>query len=209
MMRPNSKKVFDSKVIKDFDALLFDMDGTLIDSMPAHNRAWQMALAEFGVTVSNDELLELAGTPNKRTAEIFIDRYSILSTAETIVRAKEELFERAINNIDLIQSVATIAQSFFNQKALGLVSGSDRQSIHRNLRLFQLEHLFSCIVSSGDTVLGKPSPDPYLLAAQLLKVEPHRCLVFEDGHAGILSAKQAGMNVILIENGLLYHWESK
>lgn len=200
-------KPFILSTIEDYDALLFDLDGTLIDSMPTHNRAWQMALAKRGVQISIAELLRLAGVPNLKTAEIFRDRYSLSDSAETIVEDKESLFTASLDSLRPLKAVADIAQTFYQKIPLAIVSGSTRLGITRTLEAVGLPALFNCVVSCEDTPQGKPHPAPYLLAAELLKVRPQNCLVFEDGAAGIQSARSANMSVVLVEEGQLFHWE--
>lgn len=209
MQKPETKIPFELNTLDDFAGLLFDLDGTLADSMPSHNRAWQKALLPYEVKLTTEQLMQLAGIPNHKTAEIFIERYSLPTTPETLVRAKEEYFERSLDQLKSVSKVEDIVQTYYQKKPLGLVSGSTKLSIDRSLKVLQLEDLFDCIVSCEDTTVGKPFPDPYLLAAKQLKVQPEQCLVFEDGDAGLESAKRANMSVVLVREGHLFHWWPK
>jgi HAD superfamily hydrolase (TIGR01509 family) len=195
---------FDLNLITNFRALVFDLDGTLVDSMPAHNRAWQQVLSDCGALVTEQELYQLAGTPNMATAKIFIERFQLTATPEDIVTEKESLFEKSLGSLRVIPSVAAIAEQFYSEKPLAIVSGSTRSRITETLAATGLSHLFQRIVSCEDTPEGKPHPAPFLLGAKLLKAPPHECLVFEDGEAGIIGAIAAQMSVVYVKQGQLF-----
>ena len=202
-------KPFEYGMIHNYGALLFDLDGTLVDSMPAHNQAWIQVLKKYGVDISEDILYKMAGIPNFRTAEIFIADYSIDVQPEQIVEQKEDLFVKSFKDLQKIPAVAALAEKFYKILPLGIVSGSSRARIIESLEITNLTHLFNCIVSSDDTERGKPFPEPYELAARLLGVDSKTCLVFEDGAAGIEAALSAKMNVVYVKDGYLYDWSKK
>ena len=202
-------KPFEYGMIHNYGALLFDLDGTLVDSMPAHNQAWIKVLKNYGVDLSEDILNKMAGTPNFKTAEIFISDFQLDAQPEKIVEQKEDLFVQSFKNLQKIPAVAAIAEKFYNILPMGIVSGSSRSRIIESLEVTNLTHFFNCIVSSDDTERGKPFPDPYELAARVLGVDPKTCLVFEDGAAGIEAALSAKMNVVYVKDGHLYDWSKK
>ena len=203
-------RAFDLKLIPRFKALLFDLDGTLIDSMPAHNLAWQKALLKHQVQISHTELLLLAGVPNLKTAEIFIERYQIgFVSPQEIVRDKETFYEESLEQLRPIEVVAGIANTYAGMVPMGIVSGSTRAAISRSLNQLGFTKLFSCVVSCEDTLQGKPFPDPYQRASELLGIPPSQCLVFEDGAAGIQSARAAEMTVVLVKENQLFWDEEK
>lgn len=195
---------FDPVDIKNFDALLFDLDGTLVDSMPSHNKAWQTVFADLGHSITEEELYSLAGTPNLQTAEIFIDRFGLDIKATDVIEKKEGLFEKTLTRLQRINVVSNIAEAFYGSTPMGVVSGSSRERVIASLNATKLASLFNCIVSCDDTERAKPFPDPFLKAASLLQVNAERCLVFEDGAAGIEAATQAKMNIVYVKNPNLF-----
>jgi beta-phosphoglucomutase-like phosphatase (HAD superfamily) len=200
-------KPYRTDLILNYSALLFDLDGTLVDSMPAHNKAWQTALRLYGVDITEEELYKLAGTPNFKTAEIFIERFQLNIPPEVVVTEKESIFEMSVPLLKMVPVVAEIAQMFHKKIPLGIVSGSSNSRIQQSLTATGLETLFKCIVSCDDTERGKPYPDPYELGAKLLGVSSDQCLVFEDGEAGIQAALSAKMDVVYVKSGSIYFWE--
>ncbi len=201
-------KPYCTDLIMNYSALLFDLDGTLVDSMPAHNRAWQKALKSHGVDIADEELYKLAGTPNLKTAEIFVERFRLEVSPQVVVNKKESIFEMSLPLLEKVPVVAAIAQTFHKKVPLGIVSGSTRDRIQQTLSATGLGALFQCIVSCDDTKRGKPFPDPYELGAKLLGVSSNKCLVFEDGEAGIQAALSAQMDVVYVKFGNLYFWET-
>lgn len=197
-------KPFNTELISNYSALLFDLDGTLVDSMPAHNRAWQSALEPHGVDITEAELYKLAGTPNFQTAELFINRFQLDVSPEVIVNQKEAFFEVSLVALQIVPVVVEIARHFHRKIPLGIVSGSSKSRIGDSLAATGLGGIFDCIVSSDDTERGKPFPDPYELGARLLKVPPKQCLVFEDGDAGIQAARSAQMDIVYVKDGCLF-----
>jgi HAD superfamily hydrolase (TIGR01509 family) len=174
--------------------------------MPAHNQAWQQSLKNYQAVVTETELFELAGIPNHQTAEIFIRKFGLPTTPEELVTAKENFFTESLPRLQRLESVTSLVVEFHGRMPLGVVSGSPLERIHQSLKATSLESYFQCLVSCDDTARGKPFADPYLLGAQRLGVLPEHCLVFEDGNAGIESARAAGMKVICVKNGGLFEW---
>lgn len=195
---------FRIETLAPYKALLFDFDGTIVDSMPAHNQAWLKALAAQGVTLDLQELNDLAGVPNLQTAEIFIQRYKLETSAKDLASAKESQFEKSLPSLQEITPVTEIIRNHSQNKRMAIVSGSPRHRIEEGLNYFKLHPYFLTLISSDDAIPGKPHPAPFLLASQKLGVAPEHCLVFEDGLAGIESARAAQMTVVHIRNGGLF-----
>lgn len=185
-----------------YSALLFDLDGTLADTMPLHNQAWIETLQDYGCPMTNEILSEYAGIPNAETVEIFnrrfqwrLDPVTIAETKET--RAIEKL--KAVLPQDLrIESTIEIASQYFGKKPMAVVSGGSRSLVELVLQKLMIRKYFSVLVCAESTTKHKPNPEPFLFAARELNVAPNQCLVFEDGQAGIQSAQSCGMSVILV-----------
>jgi HAD superfamily hydrolase (TIGR01509 family) len=197
-------KFFGLDILNQFKACLFDLDGTLVDSMPTHNNAWQEVLLRYGVNLSDDTLMTLAGTPNLATAEIFVAQFNLEVSPIEIVYQKELIFESSLPELQTIPAVIEVVELVHPRLPIAVVSGSSTKRIVDSLSITNLIHYFDAIISCEDTSLGKPHPDPYLLAAQRLGVAPSDCLVFEDGEAGMASALSAQMKVVQVKKGQLF-----
>ena len=182
-----------------FAGLIFDLDGTLINSMPLHNKAWITVLQKQGYQLDESFLNELAGVPSIKTAEIMIRRFGWKLDAVDIVREKEAYYFSNINLVEPFSEILQIVNDNFRLKPMAIVTGGQRVDVSKVLKTLDLEKLFNVVVCADDTANGKPSPEPFLLAAKKLKVPPENCLVFEDGKAGILGAKNAGMKTIRVK----------
>ncbi len=184
----------------DFVGYIFDLDGTLIDTMPLHFRAWDEAMRRAGLQVPLDENLfySLGGVPTRRVGELMGAHYGLKLDADRLFHEKEALFRELQADARLIEPVVAFARRAAATHPLAVASGGPRDIVRRSLELTGLAPLFKAVVTADDVVHGKPAPDMFLLAAKLLGVEPTRCLVFEDAEPGIKAALAAGMQVVRV-----------
>jgi len=184
----------------DFAGYIFDLDGTLIDTMPLHYRAWDAAMRSAGLKVTLDEDLfySLGGVPTVRVAELIGEHYGIPVDAQRVFHEKEALFLELQADAKLIIPVAEFARKAAATHPMAIASGGTRDIVNRSLELAGIQSLFRAVVTADDVVHGKPAPDMFLLAAKLLGVEPAHCLVFEDAEPGIKGALAAGMKVVRV-----------
>ena len=179
----------------EFAGYIFDLDGTLIDSMPIHYRAWDEAMRRAGLPHQLDEELfySLGGVPTRRVAELIADHYKLTIDPDRVFHEKEALFRELQADARVIAPTVEFARKVASTHPVGVASGGPRVVVRRSLEIAGLASLFPVVVSADDVVHGKPSPDMFLLAAKLMGVEPHKCLVFEDAEPGIRAAEAAGM----------------
>ena len=184
----------------EFSGYIFDLDGTLIDTMPLHYRAWDSAMRAAGLKVKLDEDLfySLGGVPTLRVAELIGQHYGMKVDANRVFHEKETLFLELQADARLIQPVADFARKASLTHPLAIASGGTRDIVTRSLELAGIASLFKAVVTADDVIHGKPAPDMFLLAARLLGVEPTECLVFEDAEPGIKGALAAGMKVVRV-----------
>lgn len=182
----------------DFEAYIFDCDGTLADTMPTHYKAWMAALGEHGADFPEAMFYELGGVPTARIVEILNERHGLNMPVDATVAHKESLFLEMSSEIAAIEPVVALARRYHGHKPLGVASGGHRRIVMNTLRALGIAELFQAIVCSEDYQRGKPSPDPFLEAALRLDVAPERCLVFEDTATGIAAATAAGMQSVLV-----------
>jgi beta-phosphoglucomutase family hydrolase len=184
----------------EFAGYIFDLDGTLIDTMPLHYRAWDAAMRKAGLTVTLDENLfySLGGVPTRRVAELIAEHYHLAIDPDRVFEDKEALFGELQTDAKLILPTVEFARKAFATHPMAVASGGPRDIVRRSLELAGLAPLFRAVVTADDVVHGKPAPDMFLLAAKLLGVEPTKCLVVEDAEPGIKAALAAGMQVVRV-----------
>lgn len=183
-----------------FGGYIFDCDGTLVDSMPAHHEAWKLALAEFGHPgIFPEEIFySLGGVPTADIVAGLNERHGLRLDPEQVCLRKEVLFESLSAGVPLIRGVADFARKIAGAHPVAVASGGTRLVIERTLRLAGLADLFPVVVTAEDVRRGKPAPDCFLLAAGRMGVAPRDCLVFEDSGKGIEAARAAGMQAVLV-----------
>jgi HAD superfamily hydrolase (TIGR01509 family) len=183
----------------DFKAYLFDCDGTIVNSMPLHYIAWKKALAEYGCTDFSEELFyELGGLPVTDIVKLLNERDGLNIPVEEFALHKEGLFYEMIHELQAIPEVLEEIHRTHGTVPFAVVSGGTRESVLKSLNVLGIAHLFDTLVCAGDYKQGKPNPEPFLLAAQRLGVDPKDCLVFEDAEPGIRAATAAGMKFVRI-----------
>ena len=184
-----------------FAAFLFDCDGTIVDSMPLHFVAWTRALAEYGCTDFTEALLLL---PGRRTPSPASSTPSTSATAHPNPRRRvrrpqgRPVLTSSCHQLQPVPEVLEVIHAHHGKLPFAVVSGSTRDSVVKSLVALGILDLFDTLVCAGDYTHGKPSPEPFLLAARRLGVDPTRCLVFEDADVGIQSATAAGMASVRI-----------
>jgi HAD superfamily hydrolase (TIGR01509 family) len=184
----------------DYQAFLYDCDGTLADNMAAHTESYVDAAKEHNVLFDPAIIDELAGWPIANVVEEINARYKAsLVPAEFKVRKAAIFAERYLEEIKPVAHVVDHLKANAGKKRIAVVSGGDTAAIERTLEVLGIRELVEVLVCAGDTERGKPYPDPFLRAAELLGIEPGKCLVFEDGRPGVQAAEAAGMHWIRVD----------
>jgi HAD superfamily hydrolase (TIGR01509 family) len=197
---PKETMSFSQLLSRDFDAYIFDCDGTLADTMGLHYEAWKLALAPHGADLPEDLYYQWGGRPTREIVELLNEMQGLSMNAEAIVHIKEGLYFDLLPGVQPIQKVVDFAYSLHGKKPIAVASGGGHKSVRSTLEELGLIHLFPVIVTSEDYANGKPAPDPYLEAARQLGVDPTKCLVFEDTEIGCQSATAAGMEFVLVDS---------
>jgi len=183
-----------------FGAVIFDMDGVLLDSEPLHFAALNDMLAPEGVTVRPEENQHLLGTTVEDTFRWIMDRFALPEPVETYKRRYDErILERLKGDLQPSAGLIAVLDHLTHLgMPLAVASSSNRAWVEATLRSLNIRERFRVVVSGEDVERGKPDPEIYLAAAKLLGVNPDVCLVFEDAPTGIQSAKRAGMKVVAL-----------
>ncbi|WP_099370973.1 HAD family phosphatase [Sphingobacterium sp. 1.A.5] len=183
-----------------YKALLFDVDGTLADNMLAHKAAYVATAKEHGIILNPDLIDETAGWPTIAVADEISNRYNVSLDKYDFAKRKSSIFiEQFIQKTKPVDFVRQILYDFSESRKIGIVSGGTRSTLNITLEVIQVVGKYETLVCAGDTPEGKPSPQPFLLAAKQLEVDPTECLVFEDGDPGVQAAISAGMSWVRID----------
>ena len=177
-------------------ALVFDFDGTLVDSMPIHFRCWQQALKPFGLTLEHETFQNWGGVPTREIVRRLSVGQGVGVDEEEVIAAKEALTRAHAHEAVPIEPVLAIARTSRGVLPMAIATGGPRALVGPRMEALGIHGWFGAIVTADDVARGKPAPDPFLLAAKLLGVDPTRCRAYEDAPAGLASARAAGMEVI-------------
>ncbi len=180
----------------DVSALIFDVDGTLADSMPIHFVAWQQAMQHFGGAITENDFYDMAGVTTKKMISMLNERHRSNVPVDEGAAYKELLYFDLIPKVPPIKPVIDVVLANVGTRPMATASGGRRYVVTQTLTAIGLSHVFDVQVSADDVVKGKPDPEMFLEAARLMHVPPERCLVFEDGDPGIVAAESAKMRYI-------------
>ncbi|KAI3437755.1 hypothetical protein D9Q98_000203 [Chlorella vulgaris] len=175
--------------------LVFDLDGTVLDTMAHHWQAWKQLSHEFGFSLTVDQLLALAGKPSVAIMELLVEQQGLTGfDIAAAVQRKTDLYVQLAGDTQVIQCVMAIAHA---GKAKGLpvaiATGGSRPQVTKSLTAVGLlEGYFDAIVTANDVTFGKPHPETFLRAAELIGVDPKHCVGYEDAPLGMQAIKAAG-----------------
>jgi len=181
-----------------FKAYLFDCDGTIADSMPLHYVAWKRVLAEWNCEFGEQLFYSWGGMP---VAEIIANlnvREGLAMPVEEVKHRKEALYFELLPELQAVPEVLEHIEFSHGHIPFAVVSGSTRDSVTKSLEVLGILDKFETLVCAGEYTRSKPDPEPFLIAAERLGVEPKDCLVFEDTEMGIQAATAAGMASVKI-----------
>src|SRR5438132_10016795 len=190
--------------MKRFEAVIFDMDGVIVDSEPLHERAFLEVLEEIGYGRSHGiDFPAYYGMSDLVVWRDFMARHRPPQSLEELLARKEEKFTALLQREEpIFDGLPELLEKLSPRYSLALASGSRHPTIDAVLAMRGLRRFFRAVVSSEDVARGKPAPDIFLRAAGLLGVAPPDCCVIEDSAAGVDAALAAGMTVFAITNSL-------
>lgn len=177
-------------------AVIFDLDGLLIDSEPIWADVDRELLGKRGFSPAEQLFIKRLGTGNKRTIEIYKEEFDIQEDTNELAKERTELFHILLaKHLVLMEGAKNLMQKLSNtgKKMAIATSGPYKGKIEEIILRLGIEKYISAVVTGEDVKRGKPFPDIFLLAAEKLGVAPQECLVLEDAPNGIIAAKTAGM----------------
>lgn len=189
-------------IFRDIQAVIFDLDGSLADSMWIWPQIDEEYLARFGIRLEKPIGGAVDGMSFSETARYFKERFSLPDDTEKI---KNDWNEMALEKYSTLVFLKEGAEAFISECRergirLGMATSNSRHLVDAFLHARRLKDRFDCVMTSCEVAHGKPSPDIYLAVAAGLGVEPEKCLVFEDVIPGIQAGKYAGMQVCAVED---------
>jgi len=177
--------------------LIFDCDGTLVDSMPLHYQAWITVLRRYDLDFTEARFYQWAGVPVDEIIRRLAAEQGRTVDAQAIATERDTYFHRLpANALRPVAAVVAIARRFHRHLPLAVATGSTQASAEASLRAIGILEWFDAVISSQDAGHPKPAPDVFLMAAARIAVPPHACVAFEDGEAGLQAAHAAGMHVV-------------
>jgi len=184
-----------------FAGYIFDCDGTLVDSMPLHFRAWTASFVHHGAPWewTEERFYASAGVPDREIVATLNDEFDSAIDGDSVHEYKAEWFVRHLHELTPVEAIAEIVQDVHEKGTpKSVATGSDLVIVDPELEHVGLREFFEIIVTPADVERGKPAPDMFLLAAEKMGVAPEDCLVFEDGQSGIQAAAAAGMTSVFV-----------
>lgn len=187
--------------LQHFAAIIFDMDGTLVDSMGTHMQAWQQACEHHRIPFDLSYMYSLGGVPTRKTVEILNEKYNLQCDPDMVATTKRRMWEAMSLTPPLINSTFAVFKHYRPHKRIAIGTGAERSHAEHLLRHHDLLGNIDALVTATDVTFGKPHPETFLTAAQQLGVEPAKCVVFEDTEIGRQAAHDAGMTCIMVHDG--------
>ena len=176
--------------------LIFDCDGTLVDSMPLHWRAWDVVCKRHGIEFSEKRHYALGGMPSRKILAILKEEQGLDFDPTEVSHEKEEAYLPLMIEVELIEPVVSIAREYRGRIPMAVATGGRAQYICPLLDRLEIADWFSAVVTSDDVTNPKPAPDTFLKAAALLGVHAKECRAFEDTDLGMDSIRAAGMEAV-------------
>lgn len=189
-------------ILDQTEAVIFDLDGTLVDSMWMWREIDKEYLGRFQIPLPENLQKEIEGMSFSETAQYFKKRFSLPDSLDKI---KEEwnrmAWDKYMNEVPLKPGVEAFLKKCRERgMKFGIATSNSRELVENIAEVHNLKDYFSCIMTGCDVGKGKPAPDIYLEVAKKLNTLPERCLVFEDIIPGIMAGKAAGMKVCAVED---------
>ena len=176
-------------------ALIFDLDGTLADSIPVHSHCWDLTCRTFNYKFPYEVMMQMTGMPTSKFAEYVKKDSGCSLSVNEIMKLKQEHFYKLTHTIRPIEKMEAFVKQHFGKIPMSIGTGGGRRSSSLILEAIAMREYFDVVVTADDVVNHKPSPDTFLKCAELMRVEPKYCQVFEDGEMGMEAARTAGMIV--------------
>jgi len=183
-----------------YSALLFDFDGTLVDSLPAHLKAWQVTMRALGVKLSLETFQQFSGISPWEICASLVAMYDLDVDIEDVTERKARCYLEFLDMVSVHKPVLEIVRENYGKIPLAVATGNYAWLADETLRAKNIRHYFDVVVSSREVPHNKPAPDVFLEAARRIGQPPGMCCAFEDTDRGEEAARSAGMDVVRIQD---------
>lgn len=188
-------------MLTNIDGIIFDMDGTLIDSMWVWPSLDDLYMEKYGLAQPEGFHQIIEGMSCEEVADYFLATFPTLTCTrdEMIEEWVEMAYEAYTTRVTLKEGALSFIRKMKDEgKKIGIATSNAKALVYDTLDALKVSHMFDVVRTAGEVGAGKPAPDVYLLVAREMGISPERCLVFEDVPMGILAGKNAGMKVCAI-----------
>ena len=186
---------------KRYLAIIFDLDGTLIDSLPYHVKAFREILRENEIKISNKKLKLLIGVPSEIIFKKFKKKYHLMKKVEDLRQERRKYYFKLAGKRNIVfPCVKKILKKLRKKHKLAIATGSSKVVFHYSFKK-DFQELFNVVVTISDVKNGKPNPEQLLLAAKKMKIRPEKCLMIGDSIYDGIAASRAKMDFIAVTTG--------
>lgn len=181
-----------------YAALIFDMDGTLVDSGQLHEHAWTATLEKYGIPIDRPLMRSLAGVPTKATIELLLQKFDLQPGAslDEMNDFKEQVVHDTMHKFVKPTALIEIAKQYHGKKPMAVGTGAYTEEAQSILKICGLDQCIQHVVGADQVRNPKPAPDTFLRCANLLGIDAIHCVVFEDSKLGLQAAVSAGMAAV-------------
>ena len=187
--------------LSQYRGIIFDMDGTLIDSMGSHQDAWRAVCEEYGYPWDEEYMYSLGGVPTLQTVVVLNEKYGMSHNPEEVAKRKKQLWEEGDHSPKLIAETLAVFEHYRPSMKIGVGTGAERAHAIEMLTDTAILSRLDALVTASDVKNGKPAPDTFLEVARQLGLTAADCVVFEDTQIGAKAAAAAGMDCVIVKDG--------
>ncbi|MEI8607156.1 MAG: beta-phosphoglucomutase family hydrolase [Pseudoalteromonas rhizosphaerae] len=184
-----------------YQGIIFDMDGTLIDSMGSHLQAWELTCHALGYPFDYDYMYSLGGVPTLATVDILNEKYGLSHDPDEVAKQKYQFWLGLNHQPEIITETVDVLNYYHGKMPIGVGTGADRAHAIEHLTQTGLIDKIDALVTASDVRHGKPHPETFLSVAKQINIQPQNCVVFEDTQIGYQAAQAGGMDCILVKDG--------
>ena len=184
------------------EGLIFDCDGTIVDTMPIHYAAWCSTTAKHGLVFSEERFYALGGVSPFKVLQMLSEEQGVEIDSDAVTYQKEAKYMELIGNAKEIPEVMHIVRNNHGKLPMAVASGGTHETVEGILQQCGIRHYFDAIVTSQDVDNPKPAPDTFLEAPSRINVAPEKCRAYEDADMGMKAILAAGMAAVAVREML-------
>ena len=182
--------------LKEKKAIIFDMDGVVIDSEPLHERSSRLVFAQYDEVIEDDVFADFKGSTDRTILEFLVQDRNLKLDVDDLLQQKRLTYASLIDELQPITGVINFINKIAEQYRLALTTSASRRNKELAFSKFNLHSFFEVVITSDDISKPKPDPEPYLVTTEKLNLVPEECMVIEDSFNGVKSAAGAGCTVV-------------